>query len=60
MKDEGRRLKDGGQRWVLLTDEWTDRQTDIFDCRVVFATEKLLSLDLKTPKLVVVPLVDNC
>ena len=44
MKDEGRMLKDEGLRLkgVLRTDEQTDEQTDICDCRVAFATEKLM------------------
>ena len=46
MKDEGKRLKDEGR---MLKDEGlrlkgvlrTDRRTDICDCRVAFATEKV-------------------
>ena len=38
MKDEGQGGFDNRQ-----TDEWTNRRTDICDCRVAFATEKLVS-----------------
>ena len=30
------------------TDRWTDRQTDIWDSRVAFATEKLFKIERKT------------
>ena len=39
-KLKSREMKDEGWRGVLLTDRPTNRQTDICDCRIAFATEK--------------------
>ena len=45
MKDEGWKMKDEGwwfqavEGFCFTTDELTDEQTDICDCRVAFATE---------------------
>ena len=39
MKNEGGKMKDEG--WEGFDNRQTDKQTDICDCRVTFATENL-------------------
>ena len=46
MKDKGFRMKDSSCLGVSMT----DRQLDICDCRVAFATEKLKSFKVKKLK----------
>ena len=49
MKDEGLKMKDEG--FGGFDNRQTDRLTDICDCRVAFATEKMVKLLTKGNKL---------
>ena len=45
--------------WVLITDGWMDRESDIGDCRVAFTTEKVKGSRIELCLLIIIPKISS-